>query len=144
MRPDKSIIYLLLLVITTSCSQNEQGNRIPKQYTSEQLRNNLEIQAADFNKDETKVLVDNNSTGIFNVYLLNMADSTMQPLTASAKESFFAVGFLPGTDRFIFTHDEGGNENSHLYLMNKGDTAAKDLTPWKNSTNSFFGWGADK
>jgi dipeptidyl aminopeptidase/acylaminoacyl peptidase len=144
MTTQRSIVYLLLLVIATSCNQNEQSTRTPKQYTSEQLRNNTAIGAAGFNADETKLLVDNNSTGIFNVYLLNIGDTAMKPLTASATNSYFAVGFLPGTDKFIFTHDEGGNENNHLYLKSEADTTEKDLTPWANSTNSFFDWSADK
>lgn len=117
---------------------------MPKQYTIEQLYNNIAIGAAGFSTDETKILVDNNSTGIFNVCELNIGDTTITPLTTSSKESFFAVDYLPGTDKFIFTHDQGGDENRHLYLMSKGDTAAKDITPWAKSSNNFFGWSADK
>lgn len=140
----KKFILLLLLLIATCCNAQKDSSKMPKQYTSEQLRNNVIVDAADFNNDDTKVLVDNNSTGIFNIYLLNVADTAMQPLTASATNSYYAVGFLPGTDNFIFTHDEGGNENNRLYLMQEGDTATKDLTPWTNSKNSFFDWSADK
>lgn len=132
------------LLIFASCNQKEQESRMPAQYSSEQLRNNISITAVDFNKDETNVLVNDNSTGIFNVYELSIADTSLKPLTASTKESFFAVGYLPGTDKFIFSHDEGGNENNHLYLKSKGDTITKDLTPWPGSANSFFSWSADK
>jgi dipeptidyl aminopeptidase/acylaminoacyl peptidase len=141
----KMIIHLyILLCFFASCKEQEQQARTPKQYTIEQLYNNLSVGAAGFSTDETKILVDNNSTGIYNVYELNIGDTAMQPLTASKKESFFAVDYLTGTNKFIFTHDQGGNENNHLYLLDKGDTTAKDLTPWPNSTNSFTGWGADK
>ncbi len=138
------IIYLLIFFIAASCNQIEQKSRMPKQYTSEQLRNNTVVEAAGYNSDETKILVDNNSTGIYNVYLLNIGDTTMEPLTNSAADSYYAVDFLPGTGKFILTHDKGGDENNHLYLANKGDTMSKDLTPWPNSTNSFFNWSADK
>lgn len=141
MKQNNFTTYLLFLLVAISYSNSGWSQ---KKYTSEQLRNNISVNAADFNSDETKLLIDNNSKGIFNIHLLNIYDTTMQPLTASTKESFFAVGFLPGTDKFIFTHDEGGNENDHLYIMNKGDMNEKDLTPWPNSTNSFFGWSADK
>src|SRR5258706_8711007 len=135
--------FLLVLMTLAACNQGEQA-RMPKQYTIEQLRNTIAIGAAGFNTDETKVLVHDNKTGIFNVYELNISDTAIQPLTASGKESFFAVDYLPGTGKFIFSHDEGGNENDHLYLMNKDDTAAKDLTSWPNSKNSFAGWSDDK
>jgi dipeptidyl aminopeptidase/acylaminoacyl peptidase len=117
---------------------------MPKQYSIEQLRNTVAIGAAGFNTDESKVLVHGNGTGIFNVYELNISDTALKPLTSSSKESFFAVDYLPGTDKFLFSHDEGGNENNHLYLMSKDDTAAKDLTPWPNSKNSFAAWSEDK
>ncbi|HYK43758.1 MAG TPA: prolyl oligopeptidase family serine peptidase, partial [Parafilimonas sp.] len=135
---------LLACLLLSSCNQKEEQARMPKQYTAEQLRNTVSIEAAGFNSDESKVLVDDNSTGIFNVYELNVSDTAIKPLTTSSKESFFVADYLPGTDKFIFTHDIGGNENYHLYLMSNGDTTAKDLTPWANSQNSFTGWSEDK
>lgn len=137
-------VCLFFLLVVVSCNQKQEASRIPAQYSIEQLRNNVSIEAADFNKDETSVLISDNSTGIFNAYELSIADTSLKPLTASSKESYFAVSYLPGTDKFIFSHDEGGNENNHLYLMSKGDTSAKDLTPWPGSANSFFDWSLDK
>lgn len=135
----------ILLAFFAACNQkDEQEARIPKQYSIEQLYNNLSVGAAGFNADETAILVNNNSTGIFNVYELNIADTVMHPLTSSKKESFFAVDYLPGSAKFLYSADQGGNENSHLYLKSKEDTAAKDITPWPNSTNNFYGWSDDK
>ncbi|HRH61092.1 MAG TPA: alpha/beta fold hydrolase, partial [Chitinophagaceae bacterium] len=141
----KISVVVCLLTFTVACNQQpEQQSRTPKQYSIKQLYNNVAVQAADFNMDETKVLVDNNSTGIFNIYELGVADSMMFPVTSSSKESFFAVSYVPGTEKVIYSADQGGNENSHLYLKSKSDTAAKDLTPWTGSANSFFGWSDDK
>jgi hypothetical protein len=57
---------LLLIILFISCNQKpEQTSRMPKQYSIQQLYNNVAVEAADFSTDETKVLVDNNSTGIF-------------------------------------------------------------------------------
>src|SRR6266536_1976991 len=86
------IIHLIILLcFFVSCKEQEQQVRTPKQYTIEQLYNNLSVSAAGFNTDETSVLVDNNHTGIFNVYELNITDTAMHSLTASQKESFFPV-----------------------------------------------------
>jgi Tol biopolymer transport system component len=144
MKKIQSAAHLLLgCLLVASCNQKEEA-RMPKQYTSEQLRNTVSIGAAGFSPDESKVLIDDNSTGIFNVAVLNISDTSIKPLTTSSKESFFAIDYLPGTDKFLFIHDIGGNENDHLYLMASGDTAGKDLTPWANSKNSFAGWSDDK
>ncbi len=140
----KFLVYAsLALFVLASCSTKEKA-RMPKQFTIEQLYNNLSIGAAGFNADETKILVDNNSTGIYNVYELNISDTSSKPLTHSKTDSYFAVDFLPGSNKFIYSADQGGNENSHLYLMKEGDTVVKDLTPWPKSANRFAGWSADK
>ena len=142
----KQLLYTALLIaFIAACNQKEeQKTRVPKQYSIEQLYNNLSVEAAAFNTDESRVLVSNNSSGIYNIYELNIGDTMMTPLTSSKKESFFAVQYLPGSDKFIYSADQGGNENSHLYLKSRNDTALKDLTPWPGSNNSFSGWSDDK
>ena len=141
--PKHLLIASLALVTLASCSNKEKA-RMPKQFTIEQLYNNLSVGAAGFNADETKILVDNNSTGIYNVYELNISDTSSKPLTQSKKDSYFAVDYLPGRSNYVYSADQGGNENSHLYLAKQGDTLAKDLTPWPKSTSSFYGWSDDK
>ena len=115
-----------------------------KQYSAEQLFNNKNIGGSAFSTDETKILVTANITGINNLYELSIGDTTMAPLTKSAKESYYAIDYLPGSNKYLYSADQGGNENSHIYLQAPGDTAAKDLTPWMGSANSMFGWSVDK
>jgi dipeptidyl aminopeptidase/acylaminoacyl peptidase len=139
-----TLFAITLLFFTLSCRENEPQARMPKQYTVEQLMENQAIRGADFSADETKILVSNNKSGIFNVYELNTADTSMKQITGSAKESFFAVGYLPNSPDFIYSADNGGNENSHLFLVKSGAKSAQDLTNWANSSNRFFDWSADK
>ena len=134
----------LLLFLLGSCIQRSEKTRIPKQYSIEQLYENLAVYGSGFNADETKILIGSNSTGIYNVYELNIADTLSKALTSSTKESFFAVNYLPQSSKFLYSVDKGGDENSHLYLKSESDTSARDLTPWPKSTNSFIGWSADK
>ncbi len=145
----KSILYYsIVCCLLLSCNQPEKkpatAARAPKEYAIEQLFNNQSVSAAGFNADESKVLLHNNKTGIYNLYELSIADTTTTALTASRKESFFSIDYLPGSSRFIYAADKGGDENAHVYLAAKGDTTAKDITPWANSTNSFAGWNDDK
>lgn len=134
----------LLLFVFAACQQKSEKNRMPNQYTIEQLYKNLAIYGSGFNADETKVLVGSNSSGIYNVYELNISDTLMRPLTNSKKESFFAVDYLPRSRKFLYSADNGGDENTHLYLKSEADISAVDLTPWPKSANSFFGWSNDK
>ncbi len=140
-----AIIPLLSgIILMASCNSEPETRKDVKQYTAEQLFNNKSIGGGSFNADESKILVHANTSGIFNLYEVSIADTSMKPLTHSTKESFFAVGYLPGTGKYLYTADQGGNENNHIYLQTPGDTAAKDLTPWPGSSNSVLGWSEDK
>ena len=132
------------LLLFSACNDKTDTARMPKQFAIEDLYNNVAVNGADFNQAEDKILVASNRTGIFNVYELSIADTTMKPLTFSTVDSYFPVSYLPGTASFLYEADQGGNENSHLYLMKPGDTTARDLTPWPNSANSFAGWTDDR
>lgn len=138
------LLLLLPLFCALSCNRKELQARLPRQYSSEQLRNNVSVFAVGFNRNDSQILIGSNSSGIYNVYLLNVEDTTLRQLTHSTGESNFPVNFLYASDNFIFDRDAGGDENYHLYLQNINDTVAKDLTPWPGSTNRFLGWSIDK
>lgn len=140
----KIIPFLSLMVLIVSCNNEPEARKDVKQYSAEQLFNNTSIGGGDFNTDESKILVHANNSGIFNLYEIVITDTSMKPLTSSTKESFFAVDYLPGTNKYLYTADQGGNENDHIYLQTPGDTTARDITPWMGSTNSAAGWSDDK
>lgn len=139
----KYLSLIALAILFSACSNPGKPTAI-KLYSIEQLYNNKAINGAGFNADETKVLVDDNSTGIFNVYAINIGDTASKPLTHSVKDSYFSIGYVPGTNNFLYSADQGGNENSHIYLQKADGSAVKDLTPWPNTANGTNGWSADK
>jgi dipeptidyl aminopeptidase/acylaminoacyl peptidase len=141
----KQLLLIAAIAITfTNCKNEPEPRKDVKQYTAEQLYNNQDVYASAFSADESKLLVNANTSGIYNLYELSISDTAMKPLTASTKESLWSIDYLPGTGKFLYAADEGGNENTHIYLRQPGDTTAKDLTPWPNSANSMYGWSADK
>ncbi len=140
----KLLLVALIATVLTSCKNEPEPRKDVKQYTAEQLYNNQDVYASAFSADESKLLVNANTSGIYNLYELSIGDTAMKPLTASTKESLWSIDYLPGTGKYLYAADEGGNENTHIYLRQPGDTTAKDLTPWPNSANSMFGWSADK
>ncbi|MFV8337920.1 alpha/beta fold hydrolase [Flavobacterium sp. LB3P21] len=142
-----SILFgALLIMVFSSCKDEKKKEeaRLPGQYDLEDFYNTKSISASGFNNDETKILINNNTTGIYNAYELSIADTTAIALTKSTKESIYTVDYLPGSSKFIYSADEGGNENSHLFLMDRKSNNPKDITPWANSANSFNGWSQDK
>ncbi|HEY4061749.1 MAG TPA: prolyl oligopeptidase family serine peptidase [Puia sp.] len=145
----KTIAFLLLLsFFVYSCKNGPaEGAAVRdsvKQYSIEQLYNNKSIGGAAFNKDESGILATANTSGIYNLYELGIGDTLLKPLTHSVKDSYFAFDYLPGTNAYLYTADQGGNENSHIYLQRAGDTAARDLTPWPNSQSNPMGWSDNK
>lgn len=146
MKKKRVLFGVLLILIISSCEKREasQEARMPEQYKLEDLYNTKSISASAFNKDETKILITDNATGIFNAYELTIADTSTVALTKSTKESIFTDEYLPGSSKFIYSSDQGGNENYHLYLMENKGNIPKDITPWANSTNSLLDWSQDK
>ncbi|MEO5890481.1 MAG: alpha/beta fold hydrolase [Ferruginibacter sp.] len=142
----KKIIFPLsvFVCLLAGCDNKPVPRKEVKLYSAEQLYDNKSIGGAAYNTDETRILVNSNVTGIYNLYELNIGDTLLKPLTQSAKESFYAIDYLPGTNKFLYSADKGGDENSHIYLQSPGDTSAKDITPWPGSTNSMYGWSADR
>ena len=126
-----------------SCKKNTPA-RIPQQYTIDQLYNNIDIYGSDFNQDETKILIGTNKSGIYNVGEMTLSDTSITMFSHSVTDAFFAEKYIIGTDKFIYSADKGGDENSHLYVKSASDTVIKDITPWPNSANSFLGWSHDK
>ena len=144
----KNLLFLtclsfLMVCINVSCKK-ETKSRMPQQYTIEQLYNNVDIYGADFNQDETKILIGTNKSGIYNVGEMTISDTSLSMLTNSINDAFYAEKYVVGTDQFIYSADKGGDENSHLYVKSVNDTLVKDITPWPNSANTFLGWSNDK
>ena len=132
-------LLLLLLVASFYNSQAQTATSKPravKQYTIEQFYKTINYGGGNFNKAENKILVQDNSTGIYNIYEIDLATKNKKPLTKSTKESYFVVDYIPGTVDFIYTADKGGNENDHLYLQRAGGTVT-DLTPGEKRKSIF-------
>ena len=114
-----------------------------KQYTIDQFYKSTRIIGGAFNTDETKLLVSTDKTGIFNVFEINLADSSTKQITHSTVESFFAMDYVPGTGKILYDADKGGNEIDHIYLLNE-DGTTRDLTPGDKAKSGFMGWSKNK
>ena len=142
----KKIILAAIFIFTLfGCkNQNSTESKEVKQYSANQLYNNENISGMAFSSDESKVLVNSDETGIQNLYVLTISDTSMQPLTHSVKESFYGIDYLPGTNSYLYGSDQGGNENDHIFLKTTGSDSAVDITPWPGSKNSMHSWSTDK
>jgi len=101
------------------------------------------VNVSAFSPDESKLLISSNETGVYNVFEINIADGSKRQITNSTTESCFAVEYVYGTSQVLYSADKGGNENSHLYLLNEDGTST-DLTPGDAVKASYSGWSDDK
>ncbi|MDN5835989.1 MAG: S9 family peptidase [Nitrosospira sp.] len=113
-----------------------------KRYTIEQFMATTSLSGASFSADEKRILFNSNASGIFNAYTLTVDGGKPAPLTRSTTDSTFSVSFFPHDDRVLFTRDQGGDENNHLFLL-ETDGTEKDLTPGAGLKAQFMGWRPD-
>ena len=136
---NRVLILSVLLMILFSCSEKKEV----QQYTISQFFNNTSIIGGAFSEDESKLLVSNNESGIYNVYEIDIPRASMHQVTQSTQESFFAEDYVPGTGQIVYSADKGGNEINHIYLL-QDDGTSKDLTPGEEEVANFAGWTKDK
>ena len=130
------LITVFFLVLSCNNSRNIQ------QYSIETLMSNNRSSGGYFSKDADKLIYSSDKSGIFNIYEVDLSTNEETQLTDSNEESFFVRGYSPNTGEVIYSADKGGNENSHIYLIRKGNNI--DLTPGENTKASFVGWTKDK
>jgi dipeptidyl aminopeptidase/acylaminoacyl peptidase len=143
--PRLRALALLALVPTLALAAPpapRAGTRTPKRYTLEQFMESTKYSGASFSPDEKRILFSSNASGIFNAYAVSVAGGTPSALTRSTKDTTFAVSYFPKDGRILYTRDQGGNENNHLYVRTL-DGKERDLTPGEKLKASFGGWSGD-
>ena len=134
----------LTLAIMTSPNLMAQQteSRDVKQYTIEQFLKTVNYSGGSFSPDNSKLLVSNDSTGVFNAYALPVDGGEPVQLTESTTDTIRTLSYFPNDERFLYTADQGGNELNHIYVRHL-DGTSKDLTPGERLKAGFAGWSQD-
>jgi len=133
-----AFIAALLVCLTVAAADKP---RQPKQYTIEQFMKTTAMGGASFSADDSRILFHSNESGIFNVYSVPVTGGKPTALTES-KETTQSVSYFPDDDRVLYTRDQGGNEQNHLYVRER-DGSERDLTPGEKLKAEFAGWRPD-
>lgn len=139
----KTTFYSLLICVLISCQTSETAQKEVKNYTIEQFYQNKKIEGGVWSEDETRLLVNSNETGIFNLYEINVQDGSQKQLTSSSQESIYPISYIKGSNRILYSSDKGGNEIKHIFLLDE-DGKVENLTPEEKENTSFYGWNLDK
>ena len=137
-----TIFFLLCFCLLGCQNENTKEDQELSQYSIEEFYNNINYSGGYFSHDESKLLVSSNVTGIYNLYALHTDGSGMDTLSNNTEESWFANSYFPNDDRILFSADKGGNEISHIYVLDE-DGNVTDLTPGEKEKASFAGWNKD-
>jgi dipeptidyl aminopeptidase/acylaminoacyl peptidase len=137
-----AVALIPALALANSPPAAKPAARPSKQYSIEQFMTVTKLGGASFSPDEKKILYSSNETGIFNAFTVPVGGGKPTQLTKSTTDSTFAVSYFPKDERILYTRDQGGNENSHLYVRELNGKE-KDLTPGGKVKAMFFGWKED-
>jgi dipeptidyl aminopeptidase/acylaminoacyl peptidase len=138
------LLLFLSLMRTEALAAGGIGEkREPKKYTIEQLMNTTTLSGASFSHDESQIFFSSNKSGIFNVHTIRVIRGKQSQVTFSTTESTYLVSSFPKDTRILYTRDQGGNENNHLYVLDL-DGQEKDLTPGEKVKAQFLRWSLDE
>lgn len=142
----------LLALSTPAIAQDAQAEPVAaaqesKTYSAQQFFDSTSYSLGSsgghmFSIDENHVLINSDSSGVFNAYLLPLDGGEPIKLTSSTTNAIFARTLFPNDDRVIYTSDGGGDELNHVYVREL-DGSVRDLTPGEGHTASFAGWNGD-
>ncbi len=138
-----AISTLMLGACTQSSEDAATDSRTApsRHYTMAEFMKTTSIGGGSFNHDDTKLLVSSNESGVFNVYELDLATNARTAVT-EGDDTTFGVGYMPTDDRILYTRDQGGNENNHLFLRDLDGTVS-ELTNGEETKESFWGFNND-
>ena len=124
-----------------STSASREAAEVP-QYTIDQILGTTLYEDAAISPDGNKVAVSSDQTGVLNAFVVPVAGGEPKQLTSSTVSAVRVIGFLPDSERVLYSSDQGGNELTHLYLQSP-DGQARDLTPGDKLKAEFQDWSLD-
>ncbi|WP_420431169.1 S9 family peptidase [Hyphobacterium sp.] len=95
-----------------------------------------------FSQDGTRILVSSDESGVFNAYSIDIETGETTALTTSDTDAYYALTWLPDSDRILVSADQGGNELDHIYVRDESGQLY-DITPGDNLKAQFMGWSDD-
>jgi dipeptidyl aminopeptidase/acylaminoacyl peptidase len=112
------------------------------QYTIEQFLATTTWRGAWFSPDGEALLASGDSTGVANAYAIPLAGGAPRELTDSKVNAVSVAGYFPTGGRILYASDQGGNEQTHLFVRDAGG-ATRDLTPGDKLKADFASWAPD-
>lgn len=146
MKLSKPFLFIFCFFFFLCGCSTPESPRGFEQYSLDTFLNTITYENASFSFDEKRILFSSNQTGTFNAYSMSIreavTDQKATPLTNSTNHSIHALTFFPNDDRILYSKDENGNEQFHIY-MREGNGAIRDLTPSPSARSIYYEWTHD-
>ena len=146
-----SILFIVLSLLFIGCVSDSRDKKTDntedvtkiKQYAYEEFDKNISVSGGIFTFDEQNIVYTSNESGIFNLFSIPANGGDATQLTNSTAETYGLRACFPNDGRIVFTHDNEGDENNHIYLrLESGEE--NDLTPFEGSKNVYGSWNNDQ
>ncbi len=111
-------------------------------YSIEQFMDTESLVGASFSADGKRVAYSSNRSGVYNIYVQRTMGGPAEQMTFSTTSPRFLEGFFPRDARLLFSGDEGGNELTHIYLLERSEEVV-DLTPGEGHKADFIDFSGD-
>ncbi|MEM7482449.1 MAG: S9 family peptidase [Acidobacteriota bacterium] len=142
LRPYTLVGVAIALLLFTACAQAPETVVTPT-YTIDQFLDTTSMGGASFSPQGDKILVSSDADGVFNAYAIPVAGGDPVQLTHSTDNAIQVISYLPESERFLYSSDQGGDELNHVYLRDPDGTVT-DLTAGENLKAFFGGWAKDR
>jgi len=137
-----ALLVLVAGAALTGCGGDEPPAREVPLYSIEDFLAGTTYRGLSFSPGQDKILVSSDASGIFNAFALPLDGTEPVQLTHSETNAIFARAYFPGDERFIYTSDQGGDEQSHIFIQTPEGNAI-DITPGDGLAARFLGWARD-
>jgi dipeptidyl aminopeptidase/acylaminoacyl peptidase len=117
------------------------AGQVPR-YTIQQFLTTTTYVGGSFSPDGSKILVGSDQTGTFNTFAIPVDGGKPVQLTRSTVSAIIPLGYFPRDERFLYSSDQGGDENNHIYVQSP-DGSVRDLTPGDKLKASLQAWSDD-
>jgi len=134
---------LTLLLVPVAAFAAPAQQEAVHHYTVDQLLATTVYSGSSFSPDGHKILVSSSKSGAINVFAIPVDGGEPVQLTDSKVNAANAEGYYPADERFLYSSDQGGNEQSHLYVK-APDGTVRDLTPGDKLRATFLSWRHDE
>lgn len=130
----KQIILLLVLLLGVACSDSKKETVVlpepPPEISVEDLFKNSEKSSFRISPDGTHIAYRAPYKNRMNIHVQKIDSDSVVRVTHSEDRGINGY-FWASNDRLAYLKDKGGNENFHLYAVDKNGENEKDLTPFE-------------